>query len=598
MNTPQSANETSPAATDGADAPAPPRRHRWQAWGLTLLILLIAAATFAVTGLLVSIFERRQEARQPFVRLVEVNEVSTDPAPWGINWPYQYETYLRTVDSEETEYGGSSAMPASKLESDPWLKRLYAGYAFSLDYREARGHAYMLHDQTVTERVTQRSQSGACLHCHASVIPTYRRIGLELAGEEPTAQQLGEAYDQPAVMAGFRHLSTKPYEEVLEEVRQTPDGTPAEEAAATGGEAPQRPAAAAEDNGAEDNGAEDNGADDSAAEDSAAEATAAPHLGDAHPVSCIDCHDPDTMQIRVTRPGFLEGIAGLAASEAAVPQLPSIVRWRSQSGDEPYDPNRLATRQEMRTFVCAQCHVEYYCASKMTLTFPWGNGLKAEEIEQFWEETEFDDGTDFVDYQHGETGAPLFKAQHPEFELWSQGIHARSGVSCADCHMPYERQGAMKVSSHEVQSPLLTLNRSCQTCHNVSEAELQARVETIQGRTRGMLDRAAAAMTEMLDAILAAQAAGVEESRLQPIYRLQRKAMWRLDYISSENSLGFHADQEAVRLLGESIDYSRQAQAAALAARAPDAPQIEIDGEPIQGVTPTDEAPLSAGATP
>jgi nitrite reductase (cytochrome c-552) len=591
MKTPESATDREQAPA-GADSHA--HHRRWQAWGLTLLILLIAAATFAVTGLLVSIFARRQEAREPFVRLMEVNEVSTDPAPWGINWPYQYETYLRTVDTEETEYGGSSAMPASKLESDPWLKRLYAGYAFSLDYREARGHAYMLHDQTVTERVTKRSQSGACLHCHASVIPTYRRIGMERAGEQPTAETLGKAFDLPAVMAGFRHLSTKPYGEVLEEVRQTPDGTPAKPADAAASPASGRDAPDAPRETDRESSESENTPDEVAAADT----TTGPHLGDAHPVSCIDCHDPETMQIRVTRPGFLEGIARLASSEATVPHLPSIERWRSQDSDQPYDPNALASRQEMRTFVCAQCHVEYYCASKMTLTFPWGKGLKAEQIEQFWEETKFDDGSAFYDYQHGETGAPVFKAQHPEFELWSQGIHARSGVSCADCHMPYERQGAMKVSSHEVQSPLLTLNRSCQTCHNVSEDELRARVETIQGRTRGMLDRAAVAMTEMLDAILAAQAAGVDEAKLQPIFALQRQAMWRLDYISSENSLGFHADQEAMRLLGESIDYSRQAQAAALAARAPETPEIETDGEPIQGVTPTAKAPLPDRSTP
>ena len=115
--------------------------------------------------------------------VVEVTEVSTDPEPWGINWPRQFDTYRRTVDVTQTRYGGSSAMPESKLEESPWLRRLYAGYAFSLDYRERRGHAYMLYDQEVTERITQRPQPGACLHCHASVIPTYRRLGLEAAGQ-------------------------------------------------------------------------------------------------------------------------------------------------------------------------------------------------------------------------------------------------------------------------------------------------------------------------------------------------------------------------------------------------------------------------------
>ena len=185
----------------------------------------------------------------------------------------------------------------------------------------------------------------------------------------------------------------------------------------------------------------------------------------------------------------------------------------------------------------------------------------------------------------------VYKAQHPEFELWSQGIHARSGVSCADCHMPYQHQGAMKVSSHWVGSPLLTINRSCQTCHNVPEAELREKVETIQSRTEGLLERAAKAMTDMLDAIRAAQASAATEQELQPVLELQKKGMWRLDFISSENSMGFHADQEAARILGEAIDYCRQAEAMAVRIRAPEAPELQEPAGEVEGVTPTEQAP-------
>lgn len=160
--------------------------------------------------------------------------------------------------------------------------------------------------------------------------------------------------------------------------------------------------------------------------------------------------------------------------------------------------------------------------------------------------------------------------------MWSQGIHARSGVSCVDCHMPYQRVGAAKVSSHNVRSPLENINASCQNCHQNSEVELAQRIETIQLRNQRLLERAGLAMTEMLDAIVEAKAAGADEQRLQEIYALQRKAMWRLDFISSENSAGFHADQEAARILGESIDYSRQAQAAALRLRATSPPPDSI----------------------
>lgn len=491
---------------------------------LLLLTLLVGMATFGVLALLINIFERKQESRTPFVRLVEVNEVSSDPEPWGVNFPLQYESYLKTADSERTEYGGNHALPPSKLESDPWLKRLYAGYAFSKDYREARGHAYMLSDQTQTKRVTDVQQAGACLHCHASIVPTYRRVGLETMGKEASVEALGEKFQQEAVIAGFEALSRKKYEEVLDEIKKTPDCM-----ASTSG-------------------------DQGAASD--------PHLGGAHPVSCIDCHDPNSMKIRVTRPGFIEGIAKLANSDDPVKHLPSIQRWRDSKSDRQYDPNVDATRQEMRSFVCAQCHVEYYCANKMTLTFPWSNGLKVEDLEKEWATTEFPDGGEFYDYVHKETGTKVFKAQHPEFELWSQGIHARAGVSCSDCHMPYEKQGATKVSSHWVRSPMLNINKACQTCHHVPEDELLARVDLIQDRTRALMDRAASAMTDMLDAIIAAQKSGATEEQLKPIRVMQRKAMWRLDYISSENSKGFHADQEAARILGESIDYSRQAQAA------------------------------------
>lgn len=514
-------------------APRPRGLFFWIGVLATVVVLTVAA-----TSVLVSVFEHKQEAKNPFVRLVEVSEISTDSVPWGTNWPYQFDTYRRTVDDTHTKHGGSSAMPESKLEAQPWLKRLYAGYAFSIDYREARGHAYMLYDQEVTERVNKRKQSGSCLHCHASVIPTYRRLGLESMGKPADESALAADFNWPAVLEGFRKTAGMDYATAHDEMLKTPDGTPGEHR-------PIFPGGTESKVNAESH-----------------------HLGKAHPVGCVDCHDPATMQIRITRPGFMQGIADLAASDDPVPHLPSIMRWREGKRAEPYNPMRDASRQEMRSFVCAQCHVEYYCATKEPLFFPWGKGLKVEQIEQAYAEHKFPDGTDFHDYIHGETGAPVLKAQHPEFELWSQGVHARSGVSCADCHMPYERQGAMKVSSHWVRSPLLNINNACQTCHRVPEEELREKVLTIQGRTKAMIERAAVAMTEMLDAIGEAKTAGATAEQLAPIFELQKKAMWRLDFISSENSDGFHADQEAVRILGESIDYSRQAQIMAIALRA------------------------------
>jgi len=455
------------------------------------VIAIVAVATALVTALLMNISERKQEATRPFVRLVEVTEDSTDPALWGVNWPKQFDSYLLTAEATRTRFGGhggSEALPEEKIDRDPWLKRMFLGYAFSIDYRDRRGHAYMLQDQENTERLS-KPQSGSCLHCHASIMPLYRQLGD------------GDA------MKGFEESYKFSYQDLNAKLHES---------------------------------------------------------GHAYPVSCVDCHSPETMELRVTRPGFINGIRALANSDAPVPHLPSIERWRAGNKAEPYDPNREASRTEMRSYVCGQCHVEYYCAVKMPLTFPWGKGLRAQDVEAFWNETKFEDGSRFMDYKHAESGAPILKAQHPEFELWSQGIHARSGVACADCHMPYMRDGATKVSDHWVRSPLLNINRACQTCHHMSESEIAARVDQIQQRNFELLQNGGTALMALLDAVQAAKQAGATDEQLAAALELQRAAQWRLDFIAAENSMGFHAPQEAAKVLGEAADLARQGQVAAI----------------------------------
>lgn len=456
-----------------------------------ILIALVALATAGVTALLLNVATRKSEARTPFVRLVEVDEDTTDPAEWGKNWPKQFDTYKLTALPTKTRFGGhggSEALPNQKAEALPFLTRIFQGYAFAIDYRDRRGHAYMLSDQEQTER-HKAAQTGSCIHCHASVMPLYRKLGD------------GDA------MAGFEETHAMSYQETNEMLHD---------------------------------------------------------MGHGHAVSCVDCHDPASMKIRVTRPGFIQGIQALAASDAPVPHLPSVERWRASGSSDPYDPNADATRTEMRSFVCGQCHVEYYCSNKFKLTFPWAEGLSVENAESVWDSTTFDDGEQFYDFKHKETGAPLLKAQHPEFELWSQGIHARSGVACADCHMPYMRDGATKVSDHWVRSPLLNISRACQTCHHFPEAELAARVDSIQSKNFGLLQNAGVATVDLIDSILVAREEGATEAQLALAFQLQRKAQWRLDYIAAENSMGFHAPQEAARILGESADLARQGQIAAL----------------------------------
>jgi nitrite reductase (cytochrome c-552) len=172
------------------------------------------------------------------------------------------------------------------------------------------------------------------------------------------------------------------------------------------------------------------------------------------------------------------------------------------------------------------------------------------------------DAEQFKDWTHADTGAPVLKAQHPEFELWNQGIHARSGVACADCHMPYKREGALKISDHHVRSPVLNINHACQTCHRWPEAELKDRIEAIQERTQGMRNLAMDALMELIADLKAAGGAGVPAEKVTQAQSFQRKAQFYLDFIEAENSSGFHAPEEALRVLGESINFSRQGQLA------------------------------------
>jgi nitrite reductase (cytochrome c-552) len=441
-------------------------------------LLIVGAAFVAAVGavagaaLLVNILERKQEAKNPFYRVVELTDDTEDPALWGKNFPMQYDAYRRTVDQVRTRFGGSEAVPRtptqrdprsviaqSRLEEDPRLKTMWAGYPFSKDFREDRGHAYMLEDQTYTERQVVAKQPGTCLHCHASVYVAYKKAG---GGD---------------LFKGFEQVNQMPYPEARKLVR--------------------------------------------------------------HPVSCVDCHSPDTMQLRITRPAFIEGMRALKGAQ----------------GVTDYDVNAMATRQEMRSFVCGQCHVEYYFKGpEKRLVYPWTKGLKVEQILAYYDEVKFKDWT------HAETGADVLKAQHPEFELWNQGIHARSGVACADCHMPYKREGALKISDHHVRSPVLNLSRACQTCHKWPEEELKARVETIQERTFRLRNLAMDALMDLIRDLKATGQAGQGSKETASAREFQRKAQFLLDFVEAENSTGFHAPQEAARILAESINFSRQGQ--------------------------------------
>lgn len=401
-----------------------------------------------LAALLVSIQGHKNEAAEYPLRVVQIADNELDPAVWGKNFPREYDSFKKTEDTTiSTTYGGS--IKYSKLEKDPKLVRLYAGYPFSVDYNKARGHYYALIDQKATKRQEVAAQPGACANCHAAEAP------------------------QLIVQLGWENFNHTPYKQIQDQL----------------------------------------------------------HIG----TSCADCHDSKTMDLRVTRPAFINAMKARGI-----------------------DVNQ-ATRQEMRTYVCGQCHVEYYFAGdNKILTFPWTKGLEIENIEKYYDEISF------KDWVHKDSGAPMLKMQHPEFEMWSSGIHAKSGVSCADCHMPYVREGAIKVSDHWVRSPLTDISRACQPCHRQSEAELKQRVLDIQNKTHDLIDKTETAMGDGIDAIAAAQQSGATDADLAKARDLHRKASMRWDFVSSENSMGFHSPQEAARILAEAINYARQAQVAAL----------------------------------
>ncbi len=417
--------------------------------------------------------------KQKAAELPQVNDNVDDPAVWGKLYPLQYELYLKTKEMKPTKYGGSIPTPHTPTEADPrtvtsqsksevdaGLRTIWSGYAFAADFREDRGHAYMLEDQIYTKRQVVVQQPGTCMNCHASTYLAFKTAG---GGD---------------IIKGFEKINPMPYKEAVKLVQ--------------------------------------------------------------HPVACIDCHDAQTMALRVTKPGFIEGIRAYKAS----------------LGIKDYDVNKQASHEEMRAFVCGQCHVEYYFkGAEKRLVFPWSKGLKIDQIMAYYDEIGFRDWT------HKDTGAAALKAQHPEFEMWNQGLHARAGVTCADCHMPQVHYKGQTLSDHWVRSPLLNIKDGCMNCHKkhdakITEKELKERVEAIQDRHWKLREQAFAAIVGLIGDLKVAKAAGKSEAELKTALYLQRRAQFYLDFVEAENSTGFHAPQEAARVLGESIDFSRQGQIA------------------------------------
>ena len=411
-----------------------------------LLFFITAIVTVAVTLLLVNIFEKKQEAQLYSSVLKPVGEFEIDPKVWGENFPFEYDTYLKTeINDGPTFYGGSENY--QKIEKYPNLVILFAGYPFSKDYREERGHYWAITDVQSTKRINDKL-ANTCISCKSpQVIVDIQKMGPENF-YKAMFKDIGAHYKQS--------------------------------------------------------------------------------------IACLDCHDPKTMELRVMRPAFIEAmkLRGIDVTKAS--------------------------RQEMRSYVCGQCHVEYYFKGDgKYLTFPWEKGFNIDSIEAYY------DAYDFSDWNHEISSAPMIKMQHPEFETWNSGIHSRSGVACADCHMPYERVGSVKVTNHWIRSPLRNINNACQTCHKWSEAELTARVKNIQDKTFETMVKSEVAIIDAINAIKKAKDAGATDEQLKNARYLHRRAQLRWDFIAAENSMGFHSPQETMKTLANAIDYARQSQLAA-----------------------------------
>ncbi|HLO90808.1 MAG TPA: ammonia-forming cytochrome c nitrite reductase [Lentimicrobium sp.] len=415
------------------------RRKPWVAW----LIFLGTVVVVFILGLFASsIMERRSESKLYFQMVKEIPDWEPRNEVWGENFPREYESYVNTLDTTfRSKYGGGATRDA--LNEQPEMVILWAGYAFSREYKQSRGHYYAINDIRETLR-TDVPQPATCWTCKSTDVP---RLMNEM---------------------GVENFYKGKWKDLGHEV--------------------------------------------------------------VNNIGCQDCHDPKTMNLRITRPALIEA-------------------YQRQGKDIT-----KATHQEMRSLVCAQCHVEYYFKGEgKYLTFPWDKGMGAEDIEAYYDSVKH---TDFI---NALSKAPIIKAQHPDFEQYTTGIHFDRGVSCPDCHMPYRRDGGMKFTDHKIQSPLANIAGSCVVCHRVSEAELLKDVNERQDKIYELRRIAEKNLARLHIEAKTAWDNGATEQEMAPILQLIRQSQWRWDYVVASNATGFHSPAEALRILATSINKSQEA---------------------------------------
>ncbi len=420
-----------------------------------ILFIVTAVVVFLLGMLASSVINRKSEAKFAYVPKVEISENEPRNEVWGKNFPKEYQSYIQTLDTTFQSYQGGSKM-IDLLEEDPRLVILWAGYGFSKDYNQGRGHYYAVEDLQNTLRTGGPKGKGdgpmpsTCWTCKSPDVPRLmNEHGVDEFYKGKWADKGSEVVD---------------------------------------------------------------------------------------PIGCADCHDSKDMSLQVTRPALIEAFEEMGK-----------------------DINQ-ATHQEMRSLVCAQCHVEYYFNKNIPgkegipyLVFPWKNGMSSDDMEKYYDDIEFSDWT------HKLSKAPMLKAQHPGYEVYLTGVHADRGVSCADCHMPYKTEGGQKFTDHKIQSPLNNVANSCQVCHRQEANKL---IENVYTRQKKSTESRLKLEDALVKAHIEAKKAwdlGATEVQMKDILTDIRHAQWRWDYAAASHGGSFHSPVEIGRVISSGLDAAAEA---------------------------------------
>lgn len=418
-----------------------------------LLFFVTVVAVFLLGLFASTIIERRAESVFVYTPKVEHSQFEPRNEIWGENFPRQYQSYLKTKDTTfRSKYMGSASI--DMLEESPRMVVLWAGYSFSFEYNQSRGHAMAIDD------IHNILRTGAPVDGKTSI--------------QPNTCWTCKSPDVPRLMneIGVAEFYKGSWEEKGHQI--------------------------------------------------------------VNPIGCGDCHDAETMNLHISRPALIEAF-----------------ERRGQNINE-------SSHQDMRSLVCAQCHVEYYFNKKTVegvqyLTFPWDKGMNIDAIEKYY------DNMEFTDWTHALSKAPMLKAQHPDYELFKMGIHGQRGVACADCHMPYMNQGGQKFTDHHVQSPLNNVANSCQVCHREETEQL---IQDVYERQDKLIENKYKLEALIVRAHVEAKKAwdlGANQQKMDAALNDIRHAQWRWDFVAASHASSFHSPIESARIIASGIEIAQEA---------------------------------------